>query len=111
MTRFRGIILSASIILIAYSQPGLADGWEVDNIWWNLIINFKNTGMTRCIAENYNMKTVTAVFDVYPEGNNANRPVHAQTPVVLPYHQQNLRVAGWPDNTKPAPQCKLISWH
>ena len=103
----------ATIAFLMFCNSSIADGWQVDNIWWNLILNYDNSGMDVCIAENFNSKTVYAIFDVFPADNRVPpRPLHAKSyPTLPPYIQ--VRFYGWIQgfNGDLKESCILQSWH
>jgi hypothetical protein len=111
MTKFAKLLLLLSIVSVVSVEKSRADGWEVNNIWWNVIINYNNSGQTICLAEQFNNQTFTAVtFDVYPVPN-AWPPRHgtATQRNMAPYTQ--YRIFGWLDGTKPDPKCVLTGWY
>lgn len=110
MIRVCGLFLFAAILLIASPSQSRADGWEVNNIWWNVIINWRNSGQTICIAEQFNNQTFTEVtFDVYPAPNT--RPPRHGTATQRNMQPYTIyRIFGWLDGTKPDPQCVLTGW-
>jgi hypothetical protein len=88
-----------------------ADGQEVNNIWWNLVLNYNNSGEDVCIVENFNSAQLTAVFDVFPgDPTFPNYPVHATvTPTLAPY--QIYPIFGWIRGITTIPEtCTLKSW-
>ena len=118
MTRLQRLALS---VLVACFTIGLdiersfADGWEVNNIWWNIIINWRNRHQTVCIAEQYNQYPLTAKFDIYPgypfarHRHRGDPPGHGTaTQFMQPF--VGYRIFAWLDGTKPDPQCILKSW-
>jgi hypothetical protein len=110
MSRLTLIIPVALFLIVGSVSQSRADGWEVNNIWWNIIINYNNSGQTICLAEQYNNETFAAVtFDVYPAPNT--RPPRHGTATqrnMQPYTP--YRIFGWLDGTKPDPQCVLTGW-
>jgi hypothetical protein len=112
MRKFIGIVFA--VVFMVSATESRADGWEVDNIWWNLILNYNNSGMDVCVAEQYNNQTLSVTFDIYPApGLFPPKPPyrHQQiTQVMAPYTL--YRPFGWihgPDTPVP-PQCTLVSY-
>lgn len=108
--------LLAAFTLLAFAMPveSRADGHEVNGIWWNVILNYNNSGEDVCVAEQYNNQALSNVqFDIYP--GNLNRPgppwLHgtATIPLMQPY--TFYRVFGWlPTKGAPPPQCTLKNY-
>jgi hypothetical protein len=114
MRRLLTLSVAVSFIAIGICE-GRADGWEVNNIWWNLILNYNNSGADVCVAKQYNSQPLAATFDIYPA-------LTSSTPVPKPYLHQKItqvmqpyifyRMIGWlvPDQTPVPPQCTLVGW-
>jgi len=65
MVRLVKTILTVGLLVAGSVDSGYANGWEVNNIWWNIIINHNNSGQTVCLAEQFNNEPFVAVtFDV-----------------------------------------------
>ena len=66
MVRLVKTILTVGLLVAGSVGSSYANG-EVNNIWWNVIINYNNSGQTVCLAEQFNNEMFAAVtFDVYP---------------------------------------------
>jgi hypothetical protein len=102
-------ILTVGLLIAGSVGSGYANGWEVNNIWWNIINNYNNRGQTICLAEQFNNEPfVAATFDVYPvAGHPGHRRTVTQTNM-QPYVQ--YQIFGWLDGAKPEPKCVLASW-
>jgi hypothetical protein len=109
MGRTARILLSLGFLIFGLGcTQSRADGNVVNNIWWNIIINYNNSGQTVCVAKQWNPQTLIVRFDVFPVF--PNNPHHGTvTATMNPY--QFYKIFGWLDGTKPAPQCNLKSWH
>ncbi len=115
MKKLLRLSVAIPFITLATICEGRADGWEVNNIWWNLILNYNNRGVDVCVAEQYNPQTLAVTFDIYPA-------LATSTPIPKPYRHQKItqimqpytfyRMIGWlvPDQTPVPPQCTLVSW-
>ena len=113
MKKFIGILFAVAFVVSATDSR--ADGWEVNNIWWNLILNYKNSGQDVCVAEQYNNQTLSVTFDIYPATG-------VFVPIPKPYRHQRItqvmkpytfyRPFGWSDpaETPVPPQCTLVSY-
>jgi len=109
MVRLVKTILTVGLLVAGSVGSSYANGWEVNNIWWNIIINYNNSGQTICLAEQFNNETFTAVtFDVYPVPGHPGRHGTATQRNMQPYVQ--YRIFGWLDGAKPEPKCVLRSW-
>jgi hypothetical protein len=103
---------AAIVSLGCAAQGASAAGRVVNNIWWDLVINWRNSGQTVCIAEQHNPYTVTAYFDVYPVYDNpiGSRPPRHETIKAIMKSYKFNRIYGWLDSDRPNPQCVLKSW-
>jgi hypothetical protein len=103
----------AALFLVLASSDGIADEWEVNNIWWTLIYNYNNSGEDVCIAENYYSTPRTAVFSVFPgDVSIPMRPVHGIARVMLPSYTP-VKFFGWVHGTigNLIESCTLQSWY
>ena len=117
MTRFVGIVLAVAFSFATLTTESRADGHEVNGIWWNIILNYNNSGEAVCVTEQYNNQTFAAVtFDIYPAPGTV-------TPIPKPYRhaqvtQKNMqpytfyKIMGWVPGSAPSDQlqCNLVSW-
>jgi hypothetical protein len=108
MARKTGMLITIAFLIFGSGcAQSRADGYQVDSIWWNIIINFNNSGQTVCVAKQWNPQTLTVQFDVFPV--LPNNPHHGTaTAQMVPF--QFYRIFGWLDGTKPNPQCIPKSW-
>lgn len=114
MTKLLQLFAVIALIALGVTTESRADGQEANGIWWNIILNYNNSGEAVCIAEQYNNQALSNVkFDIYP--GNLGRPgppwVHgtATIPVMQPF--TFYRVFGWlPTPKAPPPQCTLIDY-
>jgi hypothetical protein len=93
MGRTARILLSLGFLVFGLGCPqSRADGYVVNNIWWNFIINYNNSGQTVCVAKQWNPQTLIVRFDVFPV--LPNNPHHGTvTATMIPYHLQNFWLA------------------
>jgi hypothetical protein len=109
MVRLVQTILIVGLLVIGSVGSVYANGWEVNNIWWNIIANHKNSGQTVCLAEQFNNEPFTAVtFDVYPVPGRPGRHGTKTQSNMQPHVQ--YRIFSWLDGAKPEPKCVLASW-
>jgi hypothetical protein len=109
---FLRVVLSLVVLAVGMGcEQSFADGQTVNNIWWNLILNWNNSGSDICFSEQYNSKTLVVSFDVYPgDPARPTRPIHGtSTQTMAPFKQ--YKIYRWPTGNKPNPQCTLKSWH
>jgi hypothetical protein len=109
MVRLVKTTLTAGFLIATSIGTSYASGWEVNNIWWNIIPNFRGSGQTVCLAEQFNNEpVVAATFDVYPAHGRPGRRKAVTQRDMEPRRQ--YRIFGWADGTKPEPGCVLGSW-
>ena len=107
MSHFGKILAAAAMLVLGSFNQGNAAGWEVNNIWWNLIPNWRNSGQTVCIAQQHNLFTFSAVaFDIYP-GPGGGRATATQRDM-RPFDV--YRIYAWRDGTKPNAYCMVKGW-
>jgi hypothetical protein len=116
MTKLLGAFFAIVFFTVGMANEVRADGWEVNNIWWNVILNYNNQPEDVCVTEQYNSQTLAAVtFDIYPApGTTPTRPPYRHVQVTL----RNMKpftfykVMGWitPYQTPVPPQCTLVSY-
>jgi len=113
MKKFLGILFPVAFAVSAGESR--ADGWEVNNIWWNLILNYHNSGEDVCVAEQFNNQTLAVTFDIFPAPGLV-------TPIPKPYRHQKItqimkpytiyKIFGWidPAQTPVPPQCTVVGF-
>ena len=116
MTKLSGALLAIVFFTVGMVGESRADGWEVNNIWWNVILNYDNKPEDVCVTEQYNNQTLAAVtFDIYPvPSDHPTRPPYFHGPVTVsnlePYTPRKVMGWGVPDQTPITPQCTLVSY-
>src|SRR5262245_61734730 len=67
MVRLVKTTLTVGFLIATSVGTSFGSGWEVNNIWWDVIPNFRGGGQTVCLAEQFNNERFAAVtFNVYP---------------------------------------------
>ena len=109
MVRLVKTTLTTGFLIVTSVGTSYGSGWEVNNIWWDVIPNFRGSGQTICLAEQFNNEPfAAATFDVYPVHGRPGRRGTATQRDMKPRRQ--YRIFGWLDGTKPEPRCILMSW-
>jgi hypothetical protein len=112
----KSLVMLAASLFVGVATPSYANPWEVDNIWWKIIRNYKNSNQTVCIVASYNSQPVTATFRVtgqcpyLPVGGGPCTPMPStyNVTVNLKFGVINDRMTGWSDDQPPNPSCQLI---
>ena len=108
MVRLVKTTLTAGFLIATSVGASYGSGWEVNNIWWDVLPNFRGSGQTICLAEQFNNEPFVAVtFDVYPVRGRHGHGTATQRDMEP---RRQYRIFGWPDGTKPEPKCVLASW-
>jgi hypothetical protein len=109
MARLVKTILAVGLLVGESVGSSYANGWEINNIWWNVIVNYNSSGQTICLAEQFNSEPFTATtFAVYPVSDHSGGYGSATQRNMRPNVQ--YRIFSWPDGAKPEPKCVLRSW-
>jgi hypothetical protein len=108
MLRILKVVISLFILAIGLSSEAYS---QVNNIWWNVILNYNNSGVDVCIAEQYNQNTLIVTFDVFPgDPRFPDRPIHGSSVATMVPYQQ-YKIFGWIRGTTTLPEtCTLKSW-
>jgi hypothetical protein len=54
MVRLVKTTLTVGFLIATSVGTSYGSGWEVNNIWWDVIPNFRGSGQTVCLAEQFN---------------------------------------------------------
>ena len=109
MVRLVKTTLTVGFLIATSVGTSFGSGWEVNNIWWDVIPNFRGSGQSVCLAEQFNNERFAAVtFNVHPVHGRSGRHGTATQRDMEPNRQ--YRIFGWPAGTKPDPKCVLTSW-
>jgi hypothetical protein len=88
--------------------PGNRKDYSYRNIVTSIKDNYNESGQTACVARNLNTHNVHVVYDVYPTGNDAKNPTHANVDLTLHISEEQMFFSNG-DNDPHKIQCNLVS--